>query len=261
MTAATPPATVGREVRGAKAWLPSRRSVLAGLAILVAGVSLYVSARETSLFGIDRIEVQGVSPPAAARVRAALEPLTGSSLVTFDRTDGDRRLAAVPLVASASYDRDFPHTLRVTVEAEQPIALLRRGRDAWVVSARARVLRKVATRPLPGLPRIWLPARADPLVGTVLGDGSAAAVRALVPMRAARLPVRIRSIRLVQGEVSIVVASGTVVVFGAPTQLRLKLAVAARVLPFAPGARYLDVSVPERAVAGSSPIADSQVEG
>ena len=73
------------------------------------------------------------------------------------------------MVAAASYDRDFPHTLKVTVVAEVPIALLRRGRDAWVVSDSGRVLRKVTERPLPGLPRIWLPANADPLVGAVIG--------------------------------------------------------------------------------------------
>ena len=90
-------------------WLPSRRATLATLVTMLAGAALYVGARETSVFAIDRIEVQGVSPGVAARVRAALEPLAGSSLIAFDATDGDKRLASVPTVAAASYDRDFPH--------------------------------------------------------------------------------------------------------------------------------------------------------
>ena len=102
---------------------------------------------------LDRIEVRGVPAGQAARIRMALEPLSGSSLVSFDATDGNRRLASVPVVASASYDRDFPHTLVVTVVPEVPVALLRRGSDAWVVSDSGRVLRRVSTRPLPSLPR------------------------------------------------------------------------------------------------------------
>jgi cell division protein FtsQ len=228
---------------------------------MLAFAALYVGARETSVFAIDRIQVQGVSPGVAARIRAALEPLAGSSLIAFDATDGDRRLASVPTVAAASYDRDFPHTLKVTVVAEVPIALLRRGRDAWVVSDSARVLRKVTERPLPSLPRIWLPANADPLVGAVLADESAGTVRALTAMRDVRLPVPIRSVRLVDREASITLASGVEVILGAPSQLALKLAVVARILPLAPDARYLDVSVPERAVATDSVPVHPQVDG
>jgi cell division protein FtsQ len=226
----------------------------------LAGAALYVGARETSVFAIDRIEVHGVAPGTAARVRSALQPLAGSSLVSFEARDGDRRLASVPLVAAASYDRDFPHTLKVTVVAEEPIALLRRGRDAWVVSDSGRVLRRITEQPLPALPRIWLPANADPLVGAVLADESAATVRALSDMREVRLPIPIRSVRLVDREASLTLASGVEVILGTPSELALKLAVAARILPLASDVRYLDVSVPERAVATDSIPANPQVE-
>jgi cell division protein FtsQ len=235
--------------------------VLVALAILLAGVGLYVGARETSIFAISRIEVDGVPPATATRVRAALAPLSGSSLVAFNRTDGDRRLAALPIVASASYDRAFPHTLRVFVEQERAIGLLRRGRDSWVVSDSARVLRKVRTGPLPRLPRIWLPASADPLVGAVLTDSSVTAVRALAPIAGAHLQVSVRSVRVVDGEISLVLASGTQVLLGDASRLRLKLAVVSRILPLAGDLPYLDVSVPERAVAGHAQLINPQVEG
>jgi cell division protein FtsQ len=241
-------------------WLPSRRAALAALVTVLAGAALYVGARETAVFAIERIEVHGVSPGTAARVRAALQPLAGSSLVSFDATDGDRRLSSVPMVAAASYDRDFPHTLRVSVVAEVPIALLRRGRDAWVASDSGRVLRRITERPLPDLPRIWLPPNADPLVGAVLADESAATVQALASMREVRLPIPIRSVRLVDREASITLASGVEVILGSPSELPLKLAVVARILPLAPDVRYLDVSVPERAVATDSIPINPQVD-
>lgn len=212
------------------------------------------------MFAIDRIEVDGVPPSTAARVRSTLAPLSGTSLVAFDRTDGDRRLVALPIVASATYDRDFPHTLRVYVRQERAIGLLRRGRDTWVVSDSARVLRKVNSRPLPRLPRIWLPASADPLVGAVLADSSVAAVRALVPITRARLTVPVRSVRAVAGEISIVLASGTEVLLGDASRLRLKLAVVSRILRLAGHMPYLDVSVPDRAVAGNAQLINPQLE-
>jgi cell division protein FtsQ len=226
-------------------------------AAIVLGV--YLTARETAAFGIDRIVVKGASPAVSARVRTALAPLRGESLVAFDSADGDRLLATVPWVASARYDRDFPHTLRVFVTPEQPVALLRRGHDAWVIAASARVLSRVASPPLPALPRVWLSASSDPLVGTVLADPEVAAVRALASM--GRLPSRIRSVRVEGDEVTLVTTMGTTILFGDLSRTRLKLAVLARVLPLATDARYIDVSVPERVVTGSGPMSPNPQVG
>lgn len=220
--------------------------------MVVVALGLYAVARQTSIFAIERVEVRGVPPGVAARVRNALKPLTGSSLVAFDATAGDRRLAQVPVVAAASYDRDFPHTLVVTVVAERPIALLRRGPTAWVVSDTGKVLRKATTRPLPDLPRIWLPATADPLVGAAVAGEPGLAIHALSTMRDGLPGLPVRSVRLVDGEVSMTVRSGAVILFGAPSELQLKVAVAARVLELAPTARTIDVSVPERTVTSES---------
>ena len=230
-------------------------------AILVVGVGMYVVARESSVFAINRIEVEGASPDVADRVRVALDPIAGTSLVAFDERDANRRLADIAEVAAATYDRAFPNTLRVIVRTERPVALLRRGRDTWLVSANARVLRQVAKRPLPPLPRIWLSATADPLVGAVLDGPSATAVRAVVPIAQARLPVHVRSVRAVDGELTVTLVSGMEILLGDPSALRLKLAAAARILPDTTGAVYLDVSVPERVVAGSAPPTNPRVEG
>jgi hypothetical protein len=80
-------------------------------------------------------------------------------------------------------------------------------------------------------------------------------------MREVRLPIPIRSVRLVDREASITLASGVEVMLGSPSELPLKLAVVARILPLAPDVRYLDVSVPERAVATDSIPVNPQVDG
>lgn len=197
----------------------------------------------------------------AAQVRTALTPFLGSSLVAFDAREANRRIADVAAVAGASYDRAFPNTLRVVVRAERPMAVLRSGRDAWLVSGSARVLGQITLRPLPELPRVWLPPAVDPLAGAVLDGPTAIAVRTVVPLARADLLSKVRSIRAVDGEITLALSSGTQVLLGDTFKLRLKLAAAARILPDLAGAAYLDVSVPERAVAGMRPLSNPQVEG
>ena len=63
-----------------------------------------------------------------------------------------------------------------------------------------------------------------------------------------RLPIPIRSVRLVDGEISLTLSSGTDILMGSRSRLPLKAAVAARILEVAATARTIDVSVPERVV-------------
>lgn len=236
-------------------WLPSFRSLAVGLALLTAGVGAYVAARETSLFAVERIEVEGASPQLADRVRRTLAPLVGSSLVSFDARDADRLLAAIPDIARADYDRDFPHTLRVAVRAERPVALLRQGSEAWLAAASGRALRRLDARPYPSLPRIWIARTVDLVPGERLTGPAAVALRAVAPLDRLRFPGRVRTVRASDGELTLVLASGLEVRLGDGGDLALKLAVAKRIIPRAGNARYVDVSVPERAVAGYRDVA------
>lgn len=233
--------------------LPSGPSLLVGFTLLALGVAAYGVARETGLFAIRRIEVVGAPPGVSARVGAALEPLEGRSLVGLRSEDLDRKIVGLPDVIGVTHDRAFPHTLRVYVLPEHALLVLRRGQESWLVSARARVVRPLERGALPGLPRIWVPRDVDVGVGDTLADGPARrAVRVLVLARH-DLPARVRAVRLEGPETTLVLRSGIEVRLGREHDLRLKLAVAAEVLPQLPeGAGYLDVAVPDRPVAGSA---------
>jgi cell division protein FtsQ len=235
--------------------LPSTRSLLVGLALLTAAAGVYLFARESSVFAIRSIQVEGASPPLARRVRAALLPVVGASLVSLDRGAAARRVLALPEIASVSVDRAFPHTLRVTVRAERPVAVLRQADRAWLASAQGRVLRQLTRRPYPALPRIWLPRTDDVLVGATLAGAPSEALRAVAPLAELHLPLPVRSAQASDGELTLELRTGLEVRLGDATDLRLKLAVAARIVAAAAGARYVDVTVPERAVAGYDPQA------
>src|SRR5206468_3732419 len=117
----------------------------------------YAVARETSAFGLARIEVTGGPPAVQAQVRRRLAPLLGTSLLALDAGAVQTRVESLPTVVSATYDRSFPHTLRIAVVPERPVAVLRRGKQQWLVSARGRVLARLTARDDVRLPRIWVP--------------------------------------------------------------------------------------------------------
>jgi cell division protein FtsQ len=231
-------------------WLPSGRSLAVGFTLIALAGGAYLVARETSIFAVQQIDVEGATPALAARIRAALEPLEGTSLVSFGRGAADRRLAGFPEIASVRYDRDFPHTLRVRVTVELPVAVLRKATDAWLVSASGRVLG--------ALPRIWLAAETGVTVGAPIETGHALTVATV--LRTARFPVHVLAVRDDgDGQVVLQISGGREVRLGDTSNLNVKLAVAAAVLPHAADALYIDVSVPTRAVAGYQ--ADSQPSG
>jgi cell division protein FtsQ len=246
-----------RSARAGTTLLPSRRSLAVGLGLVALAAGAYLGARETSLFAVGRIEVAGGTPAVRGQVQRQLAPLLGTSLVGLDGAALDRRVESLPTVVSAAYDRSFPHTLRVTVVPETSVAMLHRGTQTWLVSARGRVVAHVPRGTYPLLPRIWVPTGASVAVGAFLADTEGgAAARALALVR--RFPARIATAALSHGELTFRLHSGVEVRFGAPTDLRLKLAIARRALLLVPaGTTYVDVSVPDRPVTGT----DSQLSG
>jgi cell division protein FtsQ len=232
-----------------------RPLLVVGVVVVLVGaaVGAYMAARQTSLFALDRIQVSGAPRPVAAQIRATLEPYVGRSLVRFDAADARRRLAAVSEIADARFDRDFPHTLKVRVRLERPVAVLRRGGRAWLVSASARVLQELLKRPYPRLPRIWVPASTDVEVNATLSGVAAMGVAAVAPLRPAHLGATVRQVDTADGDLTLLLGSGTQLRLGDSGDIRLKLAIAKAILPLAGHAAYVDVSVPERPVAGYNP--------
>jgi cell division protein FtsQ len=239
---------------------PSGRSLLVGFAIIALALGAYGLARETPMFAIQRIEIRGADPAAAAAVRKALVPLEGESLLALGRAEVARRAQALPYVVSAAYDRAFPHTLRVTIVEEQPLAVLHRGGDLFLVSARARVIRPLAPRALLELPRIWAGRATDVSLGETLDGDPGAAVQALLPLRRVRFPVGITSADAANGQLFLHLRTGLELRLGDSRDLPLKLSIARQIVPTlaAESGSYLDVSVPERPVAGT---ANHQVGG
>jgi cell division protein FtsQ len=247
------PVSTDRAARAPRRRFPVLTVLAAVVVLLGSGFGAYFLARQTSVFALKRVDVQGASPDVAARVRTALEPFVGKSLVKFDAAAAEHRLSEIAQLAGFRFDRAFPHTLRVLVTQERAVAVLRRGTDAWLVAASARVLTQLDARPYPPLPRIWVPPTVDVAVNATLGGNGAKAVRAVAPLAPLGVTAGVRSVRSTDYELTLVLGSGRELRLGDAGDLRLKLAIARRVLPLTTDATYVDVSVPERPVAGYNP--------
>lgn len=238
------------------------RWIAGGLGILILALALAVGTRRTSVFSVRQIEVSGTSGAKAASVRRALTPLLGRSLASLRRADVVGRLSPLPVVTAASYDRSFPHTLKVFVRTERPLAVLRRGAGAWVVSTRGRVLSRLP-RPsgLRRLPRVWLAqTSAVPRVNAAVTGPGRQGVAALAPVAGSSFLRQVRAVGSTDGQVTIALRSGLELRLGAPSSVALKLAIAREIAPSLENkpSTYLDLTVPERPVVGSE---KSQVAG
>jgi cell division protein FtsQ len=240
-------------------FVPSGRSLAVGAALVLVAGGLYGLARQTSMFALQRIEVVGASPELARQVQAALRSYEGRSLVVVDGADVAQHVDGLAAVRSSVVDRAFPHTLRVHVVPEVPVAVLRSGVDSWLVSARGRVIAEIARGTHRALPRIWVPQRTEIEVGALLADDPGGlAARSLAAFVEGGFPHPIAFVRALDGQITLGLGGGLEIRLGAPVDLRLKIAVAqgivpALALPSAGGPDYLDVIVPERPIAGRNP--------
>ena len=238
--------------------IPSGRSLLVGFALVGIALALFVAARQTSLFAVRHIEVQGVSGPLAGRVRAALEPLQGQSLLRVGNVDVAERLIPLPEIETATIDRAFPHALRVSITTARRVAVLRQGKRAYVVSERGRILAAVPRTVQPLLPRIWVSTATDLGVGGTVSDARllAAVHAATAVFRDGVGGLRVRFVQSGEDKLSYTLRNGLEVRLGSLQQLPLKLAIARQILAGGGVERYVDVSVPERPVAGTNTLVE-----
>jgi cell division septal protein FtsQ len=239
--------------------VPSGRSLLLAFAVLGGVLLALVLARETPLFGVRAIEITGASGPVERQVRRALDDRLGHSLFGLDLDAAQIDVGALPRVAGVTFDRAYPHTLRVTVVPERPVAVVRQGADGFLVSDRGRVMARVDRTAQPDLARIWVARDVRLDAGAFVDGDLGTAVGAVAPLAGIEFPSRVVSVATTDG-LTLRLGSGLELRLGDARNVDLKLAVAGRVLHLLPvGSAYLDVSVPDRPVAGSETL-DSQVE-
>jgi cell division septal protein FtsQ len=141
--------------------------LLGGLAIL--GVIWYGGPRllrRLEFFRIRRVEIAGLQYLAPAKVMAALE-LDSRSSVFDDLVGAARRLSAVPGIESAELRRRLPGTLEIVLEEAVPVALTPRPSGMALLDSSGTVLPFDPAASAPDLP---ITASPDRIVARVLAS-------------------------------------------------------------------------------------------
>lgn len=226
--------------------------------IAAAAGLAWIGARDTSLFAVRTVSVGGAPPGIAKDVRQVLASTRGISLLKVDLAAAERSVEALPTIASARFDRSFPHILRVVVVPERPVGVVRQGADSFLVAESGRLMGAIGRGDRPSLPRIWVDRSVTLNVGERAAGDLDTAVTAIAPLVGSRFPGRVGSVTATSDTLVLKLRSGLEVRLGDKQDVALKLAIAARLIPLLyEGTLYLDLSVPERPVSGTL---DSQVE-
>jgi len=121
------------------------------------------------------------------------------------------------------------------------------------LTASGKVVREIRRGSQRTLPRVWLTRDVPVRLGATLPATFVTETKVLAALRSARLRRHASGVRVEGDEMTIVLRHGPEIRLGEPVDVRLKLAVAAQVLRRAQsGTLYVDVSVPERPVAGTT---------
>jgi cell division protein FtsQ len=230
--------------------LTSRRArvvtSIAAVLVVVGGFGFWL--RTSSLVRVKQVTVTGIDGRQAGAIRDAL--ISAALDMTTLAVDDGRLLDAVstyPVVRSLRASADFPHRLRIDVNAYEPIAAVRsRGGATTAVSGDGTLLRGTPTK---GLPVVAV--KVSPGGSRV---GSANDLQAIRLLAAAPAPLRARVEHVYRGPrgLDLSVADGPKLLFGGAERPRAKWSAVVSVLAdeTARGATYVDVRIPERPVAG-----------
>lgn len=119
---------------------PRRRGRWAALVVVVLLVGAAVGAAFSPLLAVRTVELSGAGTLSRAEVLAAARVAEGDPMVRVSLRQVRARLRALPAVASARVEREWPTTLRIVLTLERPlVAFVAPGRTV-VVSSNGRVL-------------------------------------------------------------------------------------------------------------------------
>jgi cell division protein FtsQ len=251
-----PLATSAERARGILGPLWSRRRLRLAIVVLavlaVLGAAAWMWLRQSSLASVQRVQITGVHGPQAGEIDAALSG-AARHMNTLDVRLGALRAAVAPfpVVREVKATPSFPHGLRIQVVEQLPVATLAALGTRTAVAADGVALG-------PGLVSGSLPtlsSSALPAPGQRVSDESLRAALTVIgaaPAPVARLVARAESAK--QG-LTLVLRNGLSVYFGDSSRPHAKWLALALVVANgrSAGASYVDVRVPERAVAGFAP--------
>lgn len=216
--------------------------VAAGVAALalVLLVAFFV-LRNTSAFAISSIEVEPTEHVSAEDVQSLAQVPAGSTLLNVDTGAIEQALKKNPWVSSASFERQFPGTLKITIREQtvDALVLMSSGTVAWYLSDQGTWIEPVMIQPAKDqsaadaalalakegghLLVADVPPTVDPVAGSLATDAVLDAVSQFREGFSADFAAQVVCYRAPSTEsISCVLQNGVEVSLGAPTDIAEK---------------------------------------
>lgn len=211
---------------------------------VVAGGGCYVMY-SSPLFDLRAVVVHGTGELSTGQVRAAAGTPIGHALADVDTAAVERRLLdRLPGIARAKAEKDWPHTLKLTVTERTPVAAVRQSGKLFEMDASGVPYLVVDAAPA-GLPLVKLDPEEVPSLqyfGRKRLLRAAARVAADLPdaLRPKTKTVAVRS----YDSIDLNLADGRSVAWGSAENGQRKAAALTAVMAAAPGAGQYDVTAP-----------------
>lgn len=238
-------AATERSRRRGRTWLVAL-VVLAGL----LGGAYLLWFRDSELVRVERATVTGLTTADAGEIRRSLVEAAGRmTTLNVDEPLLERSVERFPEVAGLEVEAAFPHELTIHVTERRPVATVPGPGDAPVAVAADGTLLPDAE---PGRPLASLPGPGANMTGTVDHARTLAALDVVAAAPPA-LVGKLATVRQGPREGLVVqLRDGPPLVFGDGERLGAKWTAATSVLAraAAAGARYVDVSLPDRPAVG-----------
>lgn len=219
---------------------------LVALPLLAGG---FMWLRSSPLVAVKKVTVAGASGPEAGAIRSALEEAgRGMSTLNIDEARLQAAVAPFRIVSQVHAYPSFPHSLRLVVVEQLPVAALTADGQRTAVAADGVVLGPALLSPS-------LPALASPTippVGGRIAPGQALAALSVLGAAPGGLGRFVAGVSEGPRGLTLTMRDGLLVYFGDATLPHAKWLSLVRVLadPSSHGASYVDVRLPSRPAAG-----------
>lgn len=104
-----------------------------GLAVLIA----FFVLRDSAIFSVDNVVIEGTTHVSESDVRNLLSLEDGTTLLNVDKDQINEQLKRDPWVASVEVERQFPHTVKLTVVEQQVdmLVVMNSGSLGWYLGS------------------------------------------------------------------------------------------------------------------------------
>jgi len=227
--------------------MPLRVKIACLCALAIALVAGWFALRDSGVFSVDHVAIEGLSPNALPAITEALDAAARSQTTTDFSLDSVRAaVAQYTLISDVRAETHVPHGVTLIVSERDPVAQLEVGPEVIPIAADGSVISGLAR-----LPRLAAVRSTHlPVAGRERDPWVALALRVLTD---APLPLRRRvvSITLTGDGLTVHLHRGPRLIFGDATLPHAKWDAAAAVLadPSSQGASLVDVRLPSRPAA------------